>query len=132
MFGWVMAAYRNAPVIYLIPGGWGLLCYLAQAMLLLIILRCAAQTGIGRGEEDARTSWIQAYVQDNWRATRNLTIDAGLRYEFNGHVTETGNRLSNMQLDRLVIASDDAGRIHLVQKPICCGVVFGNDCLRVA
>ena len=47
MFGWVMAAYRNAPVIYLIPGGWGLLCYLAQAMLLLIILRCAAQTGIG-------------------------------------------------------------------------------------
>ena len=47
MFGWVMAAYSNAPVTYLVPGGWGLLCYLGQAVLLLIIFRCAAQTGIG-------------------------------------------------------------------------------------
>ncbi|MEQ1947521.1 MAG: TonB-dependent receptor [Bryobacteraceae bacterium] len=70
-----------------------------------------AQTGLGRGSEDARTNWIHAYLQDDWHATRNLTINAGLRYEFNGHITDVGNRLSNLQLNRLVIASDDQGRI---------------------
>jgi hypothetical protein len=72
----------------------------------------AAQAGIGRGEEAGRTNWIHAYAQDNWRARRNLAIDAGLRYEFNGHMTETGNRLSNVQEHRFVVASDDRGRIH--------------------
>jgi Carboxypeptidase regulatory-like domain len=60
-----------------------------------------AQAGIGRGEE-----------RDDWRATRNLAVSAGVRYEFNGHITETGNRLSNLQEGRLVIASDARGAIH--------------------
>jgi len=71
-----------------------------------------AQAGIGRGSEDGRANWIHSYIQDDWRATRNLTFNIGLRYEFNGHMTDTGNRLSNLQTDRLVIASDDQGRIN--------------------
>jgi hypothetical protein len=71
----------------------------------------SAAGGIGRGEEHGRTNWIHAYIQDDWRMTRNVTVNAGLRYEINGHMTETGNRLSNIQQDRLVIASDDDGNI---------------------
>lgn len=72
----------------------------------------SAQAGIGRGEENARSNWIHTYIQDDWRARNDLTFNLGLRYEFNGHLTETGNRLSNVQQDRIVIASDDQGRIH--------------------
>lgn len=72
----------------------------------------SAQAGIGRGEENARTNWIHAYIQDDWRVRNDLTFNMGLRYEFNGHLTETENRLSNVQQDRIVIASDEAGRIH--------------------
>lgn len=72
----------------------------------------AAQSGIGRGEEDGRTTWLHLHAQDDWRATRNLTINAGLRYEINGHITDVANRLSNIEVSRFVIASDDSGRIH--------------------
>lgn len=71
----------------------------------------AAQAGIGRGSEDGRTTWVHAYIQDDWRARSNLTFNIGLRYEFNGHITDVKNRLSNLQQDRLVIASDGEGRI---------------------
>ncbi|MEI9812090.1 MAG: TonB-dependent receptor [Acidobacteriota bacterium] len=72
----------------------------------------SAQSGIGRGQENARSNWIHSYIQDDWKMRRNLNVNVGLRYEFNSHLTDTGNRLSNMQQDRLVIASDDQGRIN--------------------
>jgi hypothetical protein len=72
----------------------------------------AAQAGIGRGEESGRSTWIHSFIQDDWRARHNLTFNVGLRYEFNGPITDTQNRLSNMQQGRLVIASDDQGNIH--------------------
>jgi hypothetical protein len=71
-----------------------------------------AQGGIGRGEEDGRTTWGHFYIQDDWRATPNLTINGGFRYEINGHVKETENRISNIEMDRFVIASDADGNIH--------------------
>lgn len=71
-----------------------------------------AQGGIGRGEEDGRTTWYHFYAQDDWRPTPNLTVNAGLRYEINGQVKETGNRLSGLELNRVVIASDSSGNIN--------------------
>jgi hypothetical protein len=41
-----------------------------------------------------------------------LTFNYGLRYEINQQMKETQNRISNIELDRFVIASDDEGRIH--------------------
>ncbi len=52
------------------------------------------------------------YAQDDWRARHNLTLNLGVRYEINGQMVDTGNRLSNIELDRFVIASDNQGRIH--------------------
>ena len=71
-----------------------------------------ARGGIGRGEQDSRSTWLHLYAQDDWRASQHLTLNVGLRYEMNGHMKEVGNRLSNMEVDRFVIASDAAGRIH--------------------
>ncbi|HWP84276.1 MAG TPA: TonB-dependent receptor [Terriglobia bacterium] len=71
-----------------------------------------AQGGIGRGEEDGRTLWSHFYAQDDWRATPNLMVNVGYRHEINGHMKETGNRISNIEIDRFVIASDEDGNIH--------------------
>lgn len=76
----------------------------------------SASVGIGRGTEDGRTQWWHLYVQDDWRARGNLTINAGLRYEYNAHMVDADNRLSSVDLSvpggRFVIASDERGRIH--------------------
>lgn len=45
MLGWVMASYRNTPVLYVVPGVWSLIMYLVQAVLLVILLKCVRQTG---------------------------------------------------------------------------------------
>src|SRR5437867_10679271 len=39
-------------------------------------------------------------------------LNLGVRYEINSPMVETGNRFSNPELNRFVIASDDGGRIH--------------------
>lgn len=59
MLGWVMASYRNTPVLYVVPGVWSLIMYLVQAVLLVILLKCVRQTGtaefLGLRKYDATT-----------------------------------------------------------------------------
>ncbi|MCH7750468.1 MAG: TonB-dependent receptor, partial [Acidobacteria bacterium] len=75
----------------------------------------SARSGVGGGDEDARTTWLHLYAQDDWRARDNLTFNYGLRYELNSHMKDVDNRLSSIDLSvpggRYVIASDDAGNI---------------------
>ena len=75
----------------------------------------SATSGIGRGDEDGRTSWMHVYAQDDWRMRSNLTVNAGLRYEYNRHMSDVNNRLSSVDLatpgGRFVIASDENGNI---------------------
>lgn len=73
----------------------------------------SATSGIGRGGEDGRTNWWHFYVQDDWKARRNLTFNLGLRIEHNQHMTDVNNRLASIDVpnNRFVIASDDAGNI---------------------
>jgi hypothetical protein len=73
----------------------------------------SAQAGIGPGgTEYGRTTWTHFYAQDDWRIRRSLTINYGLRYEINGQITDTQNRLSSVELNRFVISSDDSGQIN--------------------
>jgi hypothetical protein len=44
------------------------------------------------------------YIQDNWRVLPNLTIEAGLRYEYNVPLKETDNLELNMQIQNNDIA----------------------------
>ena len=76
----------------------------------------AARSGVGgRGSEDARSTWLHVYAQDDWRMRDNMTVNFGLRYEINQHLTDVENRLSSIDFSvpggRYVIASDDAGNI---------------------
>jgi hypothetical protein len=57
-----------------------------------------AQGGIGEGAENARTDWAHFYVQDGWRVRPDLTIDAGLRYEFNRNLVAQPNQTSDIDL----------------------------------
>ncbi|HEY2384493.1 MAG TPA: carboxypeptidase-like regulatory domain-containing protein [Terriglobia bacterium] len=73
----------------------------------------SAQAGIGPGgREYGRSLWTHFYAQDDWRVRPSVTLNYGLRYEINGQITDTQNRLSNIELNRFVVASDDQGRIN--------------------
>jgi hypothetical protein len=49
------------------------------------------------------------YVQDDWRVTRKLTLNLGLRYDIFTHPRERHNRHSNLDLGtgKIVLATDD-------------------------
>jgi hypothetical protein len=82
----------------------------------------SAQVGIGRADEHGRSTWFHTYVQDDWKARSNLTINYGLRYEINGQMNDVDNRLSAIDLTvpggRFVIASDNAGNISPAATPL--------------
>ena len=75
-----------------------------------------AVAGIGRGDENGRTNWLHLFAQDDWRVRGNLTLNLGLRYEYNQHMRDRANRLSSVDYvtpgGRFVIASDDDGNIN--------------------
>ena len=75
----------------------------------------SAQAGIGRADEQGRSTWLHVYAQDDWKVRSNLTLNYGLRYEINGQMNDADNRLSAIDLTvpggRFVVASDDNGRI---------------------
>ena len=57
-----------------------------------------AQVGIGEGAENAHTSWAHFYVEDGWKVTQSLKLDAGLRYEFNQNLYAQANQTSDIDL----------------------------------
>jgi len=57
-----------------------------------------AQVGIGEGAENATTNWAHFYIQDSWHVRPNLTLDAGLRYEFNQNLVAQPSQTSDIDL----------------------------------
>lgn len=54
--------------------------------------------GFADSQRFFRSSNIAAFVQDDWKVRPNLTLNLGLRYEYFSPLTETENRLTNLQL----------------------------------
>jgi Carboxypeptidase regulatory-like domain len=46
-----------------------------------------------------RTPFTQFFVQDDWRVTRRLTLNLGLRYELNMPPVEKDNKIANFDID---------------------------------
>jgi hypothetical protein len=57
-----------------------------------------AQVGAGEGAENAHTSWAHLYLEDGWKVTQSLKLDAGLRYEFNENLYARANQTSDIDL----------------------------------
>jgi hypothetical protein len=57
-----------------------------------------AQVGIGEGSENAHTNWAHFYMEDKWKATERLTLELGLRYEFNENLYAQPNQTSDIDL----------------------------------
>jgi hypothetical protein len=96
----------------------------------------SAQAGIGPGgRENGRSLWTHFYAEDDWRLHPDVTVNYGIRYEINGHIADTQNRLSNIELGRFVVASDQSGRINplanqllpLIPVPVATSKDVGYD-----
>jgi hypothetical protein len=57
-----------------------------------------AQVGLGEGAENAHTNWAHLYVEDSWKVTPTLQLNAGLRYEFNENLYARANQTSDIDL----------------------------------
>ena len=62
---------------------------------LLLGLPYQATITIGQFGRGYRQWAIAGYAQDNWRLTRRLTVNSGLRYDYNTPWTEVNRKLSN-------------------------------------
>ena len=48
---------------------------------------------MGNIEVDSDDDWLNGFVQDQWRVTPNLTLNLGLRYDYQELTPETSCRL---------------------------------------
>jgi hypothetical protein len=64
------------------------------------LLGFAQETSLqsGAGEYNFRANTFDLFVQDNWRAGKNLTFNLGLRYEYVTPFTELNNQLVNLDV----------------------------------
>ena len=64
------------------------------------LLGLPQQTSLQSGTTDYefRTNSYDSFVQDDWRIFTNLSLNLGLRYEYNGPFTEAGNRIANLDV----------------------------------
>ncbi len=75
---------------------------------LLLGLPFNARGGIGSSQVYLRGNEWHGYAQDDWKATRRLTLNMGLRYEYGSPFVEKFNRWSTLDIEnrRVVIASE--------------------------
>lgn len=58
----------------------------------------ASAISFGNADKYLRQSVYNAYVNDDWRLSPGLTVNAGIRWEFGAPMTELKNRLANLDL----------------------------------
>jgi hypothetical protein len=64
----------------------------------LLGIPAAASIALGNNDKRFRGQTATAYANDDWRVSSSLTINAGVRWEFESPLSETGGRLANIDL----------------------------------
>ena len=82
--------------------------------------------GTGQTGRDFRGNDIGAYLQDDWKITKRLTLNLGIRYDYLGPLTDTKDRLGNFDPTRLDIPTrQNAGQGLLNGFVLPSGANFG-------
>jgi carboxypeptidase family protein len=76
--------------------------------------------GISGGEWGQRASIFGAYIQDDWRASNNLTLNLGLRYEAHTAWVEENNRQDNFDLLTGQVIAPNCSIVNLGTAPTTC------------
>ncbi len=77
----------------------------------------------GNADKYLRQPVYDAYATDDWRALPTLTLNVGMRWEYGAPITETKNRLVNLDVApdfsavRSVLASDPVGTLTGTRYP---------------
>src|SRR5205814_7097607 len=66
----------------------------------LLGLPHTSSIAFGNADKRLRAPMLNAYLSDDWRLNPTLTINAGLRWEYEAPFTEAGGRLANLEAAR--------------------------------
>ncbi len=86
-----------------------------------------ADTQYGITEKSFRFSDIGAYITDDWKITRNLTLNAGLRYEFFGLPGEKDGRIGNFDFNGFEPCFQPTGGTNALCDNIAPGFIVPNN-----
>src|SRR5580692_4855755 len=82
--------------------------------------------GTGITNRNFRGTDVGAYFQDDWKITRRLTLNLGIRYDYLGPLTDTKDRLGNFDPTRLdILTRENAGPGILNGFVLPAGANFG-------
>ncbi len=76
--------------------------------------------GVSGGEWGQRSTSLGAYLQDDWRATNNLTVNLGLRYEIHTPWVEINDHQVNFDLFSGQVLAPDCSKVNLGTAPTTC------------
>lgn len=76
--------------------------------------------GVSGGEWGQRASVFGTYIQDDWRATNNLTLNLGLRYEAHTPWVEVHDAQVNFDLLTGQVLAPNCSKVNLGSAPTTC------------
>src|SRR5262245_3388071 len=79
----------------------------------LLGLPLNARGGAGSSQVYLRGNEYQGFAQDNWKASKRLTVNLGVRYEYSSPLSEKFNRWATLDIqNRRVIVASEGGKTY--------------------